>query len=81
MHSSLAADVINEAHDTLMDPPEKCPPLTLLQVDGSKHQNVVSLCTSWSMLRHDSMSPRAIERGRDVTIHHPSLRRQGVWKW
>ena len=67
----MAADVINEAHDLLVDPPEQMPTSDIVEVAGFKQLNaVMSLNKLVQELRHD-LPTRQVRMGEDVTIHQP----------
>ena len=68
---TLAADVISEAHDLLVDPPEHMPTSDIVEVAGFKQLHaVMSLNKLMQELRHD-LPTRQVRMGEDVTIHQP----------
>ena len=68
---TLAADVINEAHDLLVDPPEHMPTSDIVEVAGFKQLHaVMSLNKLMQELRHE-LPTRAVRMGDDVTLHQP----------
>ena len=67
----LAYDVINEAHDTLIDPPEGMSADDIVdQVGFQQLHAVTTLRTLVQDLRFD-VPTRNVKRGEDVTLHHP----------
>ena len=68
---TLAADVISEAHDTLVDPPEDMPCSDIVeQVGFQQLQAVMTLNKLVQELRFN-VPTRDVSRGKDVTLHHP----------
>ena len=68
---TLAADVISEAHDMLVDPPEDMPCSDIVEKVGFKQLNaVMSLDKMVQELRLD-LPLRDVNRGGDVTLHQP----------
>ena len=68
---TLAADVISEAHDTLIDPPEDMPTSDVVEITGAQQmQAVMSLNKLVQELRFN-VPTRGVGRGGDVTLHHP----------
>ena len=67
----LAADVISEAHDTLIDPPEDMPATDVVEITGAQQmQAILSLNKLIQELRFN-VPTRDVSRGGDVTLHHP----------
>ena len=67
----LAFEVINEAHDTLIDPPEDMPCSDIVEQVGFQQLHAVTtLRTIVNDLRFD-VPTRNVKRGTDVTLHHP----------
>jgi hypothetical protein len=67
----LAFEVINEAHDTLIDPPEDMPASDIVEEVGFQQLHAVTtLRTIVNDLRFD-VPTRNVKRGVDVTLHHP----------
>ena len=67
----LAYEVINEAHDTLIDPPEDMPCSDIVEQVGFQQLHAVTtLRTLINDLRFD-VPTRNVKRGTDVTLHHP----------
>ena len=68
---TLAADVISEAHDTLVDPPEDMPTSDIVeQVGFQQMEAVMTLNRAIQDLRFN-VPTRDVKRGKDVTLHHP----------
>ena len=67
----LAFEVINEAHDTLVDPPEDMPCSDIVEQVGFQQLHAVTtLRTIVNDLRFD-VPTKDVKRGADVTLHHP----------
>ena len=67
----LAYEVINEAHDTLIDPPEDMPCSDIVEQVGFQQLHAVTtLRTLINDLRFD-VPTKGVKRGTDVTLHHP----------
>jgi len=67
----LAYEVINEAHDTLIDPPEDMPCSDIVEQVGFQQLHAVTtLRTLVNDLRFD-VPTKDVKRGTDVTLHHP----------
>ena len=67
----LAFEVINEAHDTLIDPPDDMPTSDIVEQVGFQQLHAVTtLRTIVNDLRFD-IPTRNVKRGTDVTLHHP----------
>ena len=67
----LAYEVINEAHDTLIDPPEGMSADEIVEQVGFQQLHAVTtLRTLVQDLRFD-VPTRNVKRGEDVTLHHP----------
>ena len=67
----LAFEVINEAHDTLIDPPEDMPCSDIVEQVGFQQLHAVTtLRTIVQDLRFD-VPTRNVKRGTDVTLRHP----------
>ena len=64
-------DVIDDAHDMLVDPPEDMPTSDIVEITGFKQlQALKGMSRLMTELRHD-LPTRNIRCGGDVTIHHP----------
>ena len=67
----LAFEVINDAHDTLVDPPEDMPCSDIVEQVGFQMLHAVTtLRTLVNDLRFD-VPTKHVKRGTDVTLHHP----------
>ena len=67
----LAFEVINEAHDTLIDPPEDMPCSDIVEQVGFQQLHAVTtLRTIVNDLRFD-VPTKDVKRGTDVTLYHP----------
>ena len=70
---TLAVDVISEAHETLIDPPEDMPATDVVELTGAQQmQAVLSLNKLVQELRFN-VPTRNISRGGDVTLHNPCV--------
>jgi hypothetical protein len=64
-------DVIDDAHDMLVDPPEDMPTSDIVEITGFKQlQALKGMGRLMTELRHD-LPTRHVGRGGDVTIHQP----------
>ena len=64
-------DVIDDAHDMLVDPPEDMPCSDQVEIVGFKQlQALKGMGRLMTELRHD-LPTRHVGRGGDVTIHQP----------
>ena len=64
-------DVIDDAHDTLVDPPEDMPCSDVVELVGFKQmQAIKGMNRMMNELRH-GIPTKHVRRGVDVTIHQP----------
>ena len=67
----LCYQVINEAHDMLVDPPEGMSADEIVEMVGFQQLHAVTtLRTLVNDLRFD-VPTKGVKRGTDVTLHHP----------
>ena len=67
----LAADVISEAHDMLVDPPEDMPTSDIVEFVGFKQLNAVMALNNMVQELRLDVPTRDVKRGGDVTLHQP----------
>ena len=68
---TLAVDVISEAHDTLIDPPEDMPCSDIVEQVGFQQMHAVLSLNKLVQELRFNVPTRNISRGGDVTIHNP----------
>jgi len=68
---ALAADVISEAHDMLIDPPEDMPCSDVVELAGAQQMQAVILLNKLMQELRFDVPTRDVKRGADVTLHHP----------
>ena len=67
----MAFDVIDDAHELLIDPPEDMPASDSVEIAGFKMlQPLMAMQKMLTELRHD-LPTRQVRMGEDVTIHQP----------
>ena len=67
----MAFDVIDDAHELLVDPPENMPTSDIVEISGFKMLHpILALQKMMMELRHD-LPTRHVKMGEDVTIHQP----------
>ncbi len=67
----LAADVISEAHDMLIDPPEDMPCSDIVELTGAQQMQAVMALNKLMQELRFNVPTRNVNRGGDVTLHHP----------
>ena len=67
----LAYEVINEAHDTLVDPPEDMPNEDIVEQVGFQQLHAVTTLRKLVQDLRFDVPTRNVKRGEDVTLHHP----------
>ena len=68
---TLAADVISEAHDTLIDPPDDMPTSDVVEITGAQQMQAVMTLNKLVQELRFNVPTRGVGRGGDVTLHHP----------
>ena len=71
---AVAADVISEAHDMLIDPPEDMPCSDVVELTGSQQMHAIILLNKLVQELRFDVPTRDVRRGTDVTLHHPLAR-------
>ena len=67
----LASEVINEAHDTLIDPPEDTPCSDIVEQVGFQQLHAVTTLRTLANDLRFAVPTKDVKRGTDVTLHHP----------
>ena len=67
----LAIEVIDEAHDTLVDPPEGMPCSDQVELAGFKMMFPMELLNRLKTELVFNIPTRGVQMGKDVTLHHP----------
>jgi len=67
----LAYEVINEAHDTLIDPPEGLSGDDIVEQVGFQQLHAVTTLRTLIQDLRFGVPTRNVKRGTDVTLHHP----------